>query len=116
MRKKSLTGIFGGIFEVGGGAGVCAQRKPPVRSEINANRVVFIRALNLTNEKPVWIQARTDSITLRLIVEENVQEQNNPSAGRAKKKYDRQPGITPNPKIRVHPHQQRSTDNQGSDN
>src|SRR5205823_11899020 len=56
LRKKSRTGIFGGIFKVGGDDGVCAERKPPVRSEINANRVVFIRALNLTNEKPGWIQ------------------------------------------------------------
>jgi hypothetical protein len=35
----------------------------------------------LTDEKPVWIQARTDSITLRLIVEENVQEQNRSRTG-----------------------------------
>jgi hypothetical protein len=50
------------------------------------------------------------SVTLRLIVEENVQEQNNSSGGRAKKKYNRQPRITPDAKIRVHSHQQRGAD------
>src|SRR5207248_2167123 len=42
LRKKSRTGILGGIFDVGDGAGVWAKRKPPTRNEINAKRIIFI--------------------------------------------------------------------------
>src|SRR5437762_7913557 len=42
LRKKSRTGILGGIFETGDGAGVWAERKPPTRNEINAKRIIFI--------------------------------------------------------------------------
>ena len=73
------------------------------------------KVVNSTKPEAGLDSSSCRSITLRLVVEENVQEQNNPSAGRVKKKYNRQPGITPNPKIRVHSRQQRSADNQGRD-